>query len=260
MNRWNTPLPQIAKRRLNLFSRYARWFLQRNFHGLHLLRLGNLEELDGFPLLMCLNHPSWWDPLIGLHLSRRFFPDRYNVAPIAAQGLAKYKFFERLGFFAVASDSLRGAARFLEIGKAALSRPDGALWVTPQGAFTDVRLPIVAERGCGHLVRHVNRFAMLPVALEYAFWNERFPEAFSCFGEPVIGTGSDHSPQDWSRLFARSMQETLNALSAQVKARNLDGFESLLEGSAGVGGIYDFWRASKAKLQGEAWQPEHGKH
>ena len=179
-SRSRAALPPIAKRQLGWFNAYVSWFLRRNFHGLHLLRLTNLEQLESLPLLVCLNHPSWWDPLVGLHLSQRFFPLRHHVAPIAAAGLAKYKFFERLGFFGINADTRQGAARFLQIGKSALSRPDGAFWVTPQAAFADVRQPIVLEPGVGHLVRHVERFAMLPVALEYSFWNERHPEAFAC--------------------------------------------------------------------------------
>ena len=98
-SRSRAALPPIAKRQLGWFNAYVSWFLRRNFHGLHLLRLTNLEQLESLPLLVCLNHPSWWDPLVGLHLSQRFFPLRHHVAPIAAAGLAKYKFFERLGFF-----------------------------------------------------------------------------------------------------------------------------------------------------------------
>jgi len=75
-------LPPIAKRKLGWFTRFVGWFLPRNFHGLHLLRLTDLEKLNGVPLLVCLNHPSWWDPLIALYLSQRFFPDRHHVAPL----------------------------------------------------------------------------------------------------------------------------------------------------------------------------------
>ncbi len=254
------PLSPVAKMQLCWFTRYTRWFLRRNFHGLHLLRLTHLEKLEGLPLLICLNHPSWWDPLIGLYLSQRFFLKRRHAAPIAADGLAKYKIFDRLGLFGIRPNSRQGAVRFLEIGRAVLSLPDGAFWVTPQGAFTDVRRPIEIEPGCGHLVRHVERFGMLPVALEYSFWNERFPEAFACFGEPVVACGGDRTASEWNALFARSMQETVNALSRRVQSRDSSAFESLLEGSAGVGGVYDLWRAAKARLQGKNWQPEHGEN
>ena len=168
-------VPRVNTRWLGLFARYTEWYLQRNFHGLHLLQLGDPENVKGLPLLVCLNHPAWWDPLVALHLSQRLFPEREHAAPIAAESLAKYKFFERLGFFGIEPTTIRGAAQFLKTGQAVLSRPSGALWITAQGEFADVRAPIVMKPGIGHLASRLDRFAMLPVALEYSFWNERYP-------------------------------------------------------------------------------------
>lgn len=251
-------LPPVARRQLGWFTRYVNWYLPRNFHGLHLLRLADLKQLAGMPLLVCLNHPSWWDPLVALYLSQRFFPAHYHVAPIAAAGLNKYRFFERLGFFGIEPGTRRGASRFLEVGEAVLSRPDGAFWVTVQGEFTDVRRPIVLEPGAGHLARHVGPFAMLPVALEYSFWNERYPEAFACFGEPIIGFGNERSSADWTVRFTESLQATVVALGERVQLRRATPFELLFTEKAGVGGVYDFWRAAKARLSGKQWQPQHG--
>ncbi len=256
------PLPPIAKRQLKWFTSYTRFYLRRNFHGLHFLNLADLPKLENIPILVCLNHPSWWDPLIALYLSQRFFPLRQNRGPIAIEGLSKYRLFERLGFFGIEKASARGAARFLRIGEAALNNATGALWVTPQGAFTDVRQrPVRIEPGVGHLAHRLNRFAMLPLALEYAFWNERYPEAFACFGSPVIASsGSERSAVEWNAIFSSALEETQDQLAKRVQHRNPMLFESLLSGNSGVGGVYDVWRACKARLQGKPWQPEHGSH
>jgi hypothetical protein len=256
-SRAKTP-PQVSQRLLTWFARYVRWYLRRNFHGLHLLRLADLDQFSGMPVLICLNHPSWWDPLVALHLSQRFFGDRLHAAPIAAEGLAKYKFFERFGFFGIEPGTRRGASRFLEVGSAMLSRPDGAFWVTAQGEFTDVRQPIVLERGIGHVARNADKFVMLPLALEYGFWNERYSEAFACFGEAVFGRGVDHVAAEWTGLFRASLQATVDALSERVQQRRASNFERLLQGNAGVGGVYDLWRAVTARLRRKQWQPEHG--
>ncbi len=255
-----SPLRPIATRQLSWFTKYVQWYLRRNFHGLHLLRLAPLDILDDYPLLVCLNHPSWWDPLLGLYLSQRFFPNRLHYAPIAAAGVAKYKFFERLGFFGIQPGTRSGATRFLRVGEAALTEPAGAFWLTPQGAFTDVRQrPILIEPGAGHLARRLQRFAMLPLVLEYSFWSERFPEAFACFGLPVLAqSGAEHSAVEWTQLFRQSLEHASNALSERVQLRDAAAFEPLIQGSAGVGGIYGLWQASKARLQGKRWQPEHG--
>lgn len=250
--------PRVSKRLLAWFARYVSWYLRRNFHGLHLLRLTDVDGFSGMPLLLCLNHPSWWDPLLALHLSQRFFPDRQHAAPIAAEGLAKYRFFERLGFFGIERGTRRGVSRFLELSSATISRPDGAFWVTAQGEFTDVRRPVVLEPGIGHVARNAGRFVMLPIALECCFWNERYPEAFACFGEAVFGRGVDHLPAEWTAAFRRSLQATVDALSERVQQRRASNFEQLLQGNAGVGGPYDLWRAVTARWQRKQWHPEHG--
>ena len=37
------------------------------------------------PIVIYLNHASWWDPLVCLYLARRFFRDWTSVAPIEAE-------------------------------------------------------------------------------------------------------------------------------------------------------------------------------
>ncbi|MDQ2775250.1 MAG: lysophospholipid acyltransferase family protein [Acidobacteriota bacterium] len=253
-------LPPIAARQLRWFAKYVGFYLSRNFHGIHLLRLTHIEQLEGWPLLVCLNHPSWWDPLMGVYLSQRFFAHRQQYSPIAAAGLAKYRLFERLGFFGIDPGARAGAQRFLHVGKEVLSRSDGAFWVTAQGHFTDVRSPMHIEPGSGHLASRIERFAMLPIALEYSFWNERYAEAFACMGEPLmVDAGRGRSPKEWTEQFASSLQSTQDTLSEHVKRRDPVAFEPLLTGSSGVGGVYDFWRALKSRAQGKKFRPEHGR-
>ena len=254
------PLPRVAGAQLRFFSKYVGWYLRRNFHAVHLLRLAPLEALADQPLLICLNHPSWWDPLIGLQLTQRLFPFRTHYAPIAAAGLAKYRFMERLGFFGIEPGTRAGAARFLDLGAAVLRRSDCALWITPQGEFTDSRTrPVTLENGVGHLPRHADSFVMLPVALEYAFWNERYLEAFACIGVPLAVHNSEkRSPAEWTNLFSAALETTQDRLAARVQARDASAFEQMLSGSAGTGGVYDLWRSLKARAAGRKFDAGHG--
>ena len=257
-----TSLPPVSRWRFRLFARYVTWYLRRNFHALHLLQLRSLESLRGHPVLISVNHPSWWDPLICLYLSTKFFSERTSYGPIAVAGVAKYKFMERLGFFSIEKHSRAGAEKFLRLGQQCLSSSKYALWVTPQGEFVDVRQrPVTIAAGVGHLARRLtaesHSFYMLPVALEYAFWNERYPEAFVGIGEPLLV--SDHkTAAEWSALFATALERTQNELSARVTARDAGAFAPLLEGRAGVGGAYDLWRSLKARAQGRRFEAEHG--
>lgn len=254
-------LPRIARTQLRWFARYVRYYLKRNFHAVHLLRLEEFQAVGGRPLLICSNHPSWWDPLLGLYVSQTLLADRACYSPIAADGLAKYRFFERLGFFGIEGRSRVGAARFLEVGSEVLGTPGAALWVTAQGRFADVReRPCFLQGGVGHLARRSRGVAMLPVAFEYAFWNERHPEAFVAIGQPVmVEGGSALAHEEWTRLFARALEETQDRLSAAVVKRDAAAFEPLLQGAAGVGGVYDVWRRWRARARGEAFHAGHGR-
>ena len=95
------------------------------------------RDLAG-PVIVVLNHPSWWDPLIGLVLAG-LWPGRGHFAPIDAAGLAKYPFLDRLGFFGIEPGTPRGAPAFLRQGLAVLAEPGATLWVTAQGRFADPR-------------------------------------------------------------------------------------------------------------------------
>ena len=41
-------------------------------------------------------------------------------------------------------------------------------------------------------------------------------------------------------------------------ARDPAAFEVMLAGRAGVGGVYDLWRAAKAAVRGERFNRQHG--
>ena len=62
-------LPRVSTRLLGLFRRYARYYIRRHFNAVRLSRAGRLPALPAEPLVVYVNHPSWWDPMIGLPVS-----------------------------------------------------------------------------------------------------------------------------------------------------------------------------------------------
>jgi 1-acyl-sn-glycerol-3-phosphate acyltransferase len=245
---------------LKLFAGYTRRYLARHFHAIRLSRAGTPPELSDAPLVVVLNHPSWWDPLVSLLLARRCFPERSHFAPIEADALARYRVFARLGFFGVETGTRRGAATFLAVGRAILGQPRATLWVTAEGRFTDPRQrPVRLKPGVGHLVRGMEAGAVLPLALEYPFWEERCPEALARFGEAVwVETGRARSAAGWTGFLEQRLETALDGLTAESCRREPEAFETLLSGRAGIGGVYDLWRRSRARLRGEAFRREHG--
>jgi 1-acyl-sn-glycerol-3-phosphate acyltransferase len=251
-------LPRPSPLLIRLFKVYLRaWYLPRNFHAVRLSRAGGLPPIPDGPLIIVSNHPSWWDPCI-LSLLTDQLPNRRHFAPIDAAALAQYRFFRRLGMFGIEPGTAAGARKFLRTAQQLLETSDAALWVTAQGRFADVReRPVRLQGGVGHLAARLGRGTILPLALEYAFWQERFPEALARFGKPIrIHEGV--SAGQWTRLIERGLESTQDDLAAEAIQQNAELFDSLLTGQAGIGGVYDLWRRCRARWRGEIFTPEHG--
>ncbi len=252
-------LPRRNAKLFGLFRKYVRGYVRRHFHALRIDRDGVLPELPPGPVIAAVNHPSWWDPMIGLVLTGELPDWRAHYAPIDVVGLAQYPFLERLGFYGVEVGTPRGGLRFLHQSLAILSRPESMLWITVQGHFVDPReRPIRIKAGVGHLAHRQARGTILPVAIEYPFWNDRLPEALVRFGSPIeIQNAPGTSPGSWTTRLESALEETQDLLAERARLRDPDQFVTLLGGKAGVGGIYDSWRRLKARLRGRTFRPDH---
>jgi len=166
--------------------------------------------------------------------------------------------FERMGVFGVALDSPGAAARFLKTSIHVLSDPASMLWITAEGEFTDPRRrPLRLRPGIAHLARRVPGAIILPLALEYTFWDESRPEVLARFGAPVE-TGAQHSVAEWTAILQDALGATMDGLAAEAMQRDPALFQTLLRGGAGVGGVYDLYRRSRARLAGRPFDPRHG--
>lgn len=246
-------IPRASPLWVRLFTRYSQRYVARHFHS---VRLSGPEPLvpAKLPVVIYLNHGSWWDPLVCLVLAGLYFKNRPVAAPIDAAALQRYRFLGRLGFFGV-----RGGAGFLRHSLAILSRPEGMLWLTPEGRFTDARSrPLAFKPGLGHLASRLEQAVFLPLAIEYTFWTERTPEILVRFGDPILSDGHPWTPAEWSAYLERNLTSTMNTLARESIARNAASFRMLLTGRSGVGLVYDSWRAVRAWLRGESFSREHG--
>ena len=252
-------LSRRSPRMFGLFRGYARRYAARHLHAVRVSRVGPVPDLPDVPVVVVLNHPSWWDPLIALTLTG-FMPDeRIHFAPIDSVGLAQYPFLSRLGFFELESGTASGASRFLRTSLSILSRRESVLWITAQGEFIDSRRrPTHLRPGIGHLAHRLTEAAIVPMALDYPFWNDRCPEALVRFGRPiVIGDGRSRSHGEWTAEIGRCLEREQDALAIEAMGRNPVAFTTLVEGTAGVGGVYDTWRRMRAWLAGRTFRPEH---
>jgi 1-acyl-sn-glycerol-3-phosphate acyltransferase len=240
------------------FSWWVRGYLKKHFHAVRLSRGSRPNVSPDLPMIVVLNHPAWWDPLTGVIVAG-LFPERAHYAPMEAKALARYSFFEKLGFYGVDQGTPRGAIAFLRTTTAILREPKSAVWITAQGQFTDSRVrPPRLRAGIGHIARRLNQGMIVPLALEYPFWEERLPEALARFGEPIlIERDQNLGVAQWVERIESGLAATQDALLADAVSRNAGAFETLLTGKVAIGGFYDQWRKSSAWLRGERFRAEH---
>lgn len=253
--------PRVWHWLFNTFRNYAVRYVRRHFHAVRLSAASAPLPPTDAPVLVVLNHPAWWDPMICFVLSREFGDGREHFGAIDAVAVRKYQFFTRLGFFGIDPDSVRGAAEFLRTGQAILTGSNRVLWVTAQGRFTDVRVrPLGLRSGVGHLAARLESGSVLPVALEYTFWTERTPEALVRIGPALdIASAPGRSGREWTTAIEDALTDTLDGLSREAMTRDPLLFKPLIIGQAGVGGMYDRWRRMLAWVRGERFDPAHGR-
>lgn len=242
------------------FAGYCRRYFQRSFHTVHLL--GEMESFqpDGrTPLLVYLNHSSWWDLLVCPLLNDMVLHwDAYGV--MDERQLERYRMFRRIGVIGIDRTSLRGAKEFLTYATALLKNQPRALCLTPQGEMvsTEAR-PVRFQPGLGHLAEALEEFYLLSVAVEFEFWTEKQPELFLSLS-PIrrMRVGADWNRKAFMADCERRLEAQLDSLRALRLRRDPALFRPLVQGRGGISPVYDTVRAVGARLSGKRFLKPHG--
>ena len=259
MHQESEALVRPSPRLLSFFSHYLHWYIGRHFRAVRLANGARLPHARG-PLIMFSNHASWWDPLTLIVLSRHLLPAADHYGPMDAAALKHYGFLRRLGLFPIEAGSRRGAVQFLRAAEEIFSRTDSVLWLTPEGRFTDMRTrPVVLRPGLAALVAKLGACTLVPVALEYTFWDERLPEVLICCGQPIkVTDGRQYTTEEWNERAGAALAETQDELAALARLRDPAHFQTILAGRVGIGGVYEAWKRVVALLKGREYQASHG--
>lgn len=248
-------VPHISRPVLGFFRRIVRGYFRRHFRAVRVSGIEQLATRGSGPLIIYANHSSWWDPMVLVLLASELLPQRRHFAPMDATALERYGILRRIGVFGVEMHSPRGAAQFLRKGLEILNAGH-VLWVTPQGRFADVRdRPLAFKRGLAELASRVPAgCTLLPLAIEYTFWDERLPETFLFLGQAI--TVTEASPISVEQL-ETSLLHCMETLQRKVIGRDPAAFEILQSGRVGTGGWYQLGQHLFARLRGKKYQAEH---
>ncbi len=234
-----------------VFAWYTRRLASKRFNAIRFERssiagLDAAHHHDG-PIVLAMNHASWWDPLIGLLIAERFFPGRPSAAPMAMEQWETFRFMRKLGIFGVDPhhpDSMRLMAD--HVCRLFDRAPRSLLAITPQGEFADVRTQVRIRPGISSIAAARADAKVLSVSIEYGFWTDQRPEVF------VKATEAERpdvpSTAAWHRSITRSMRTNAAALSGMVITRDPARFvEPFGRSGPGVNATYD----ALARLRGK---------
>jgi 1-acyl-sn-glycerol-3-phosphate acyltransferase len=240
------------------FGWYVCHYLRRHFNAVRVAQESWPELSPDEPVVCFANHPGWWDPLVAYFLNGQFLGGRTAYAPIDESALRQYPVFRKLGFYGVELKSLAGAKQFLSVTRALLTHATTAIWITPGGKFADVRTQTTFQSGLGHLAAAGSDITLLPVAVEYTFWEERTAEVLIEFGRPVRTRSKSWSKVEWQNELEQQLADAQARLAKKAISRDPIEFVTVLGGSAGVGGWYDVARRGRSLLTGTKFNPRHG--
>ncbi len=247
-------VPPISATMLRFFTHIVRSYFKRHFRAVGILHAERMREASG-PLIVYANHGSWWDPMVSVLLAQTLMPDRNHYAPMDAEPLKRYPVLSKIGIFPVEPATARGAVQFLRTSEAIL-RSGGVVWITPQGRFADAReRPLAFKAGLAALGLRVPEAKLLPLAIEYTFWNERAPETLLSVA-PGVKLDSTTTEGATAELEA-ALEAAMAELQAAAVARDPLPFEVLLQGARGTGGFYALGRRLRAIFTGKRFQPDH---
>ena len=251
----------VARYSPSMFRFFSRLFgrdFAAHFHAVRLL--GPPPRSDIGPLVIVANHPSWWDGALFIWMSAALLGGRRCFTPIEPHMLARYRFFGRMGAFAVQTGTFGGAATFLTVAERVLTRTEGAILINAEGHFADIRArPLEVAPGIAHLARRVPDATFVPLAIEYAFWDERRPNVLLHFGEPVSARSLvGRTVAEIAQSFGDGLTTAMDDLAAAAMTRDPRRFRTVLAGRVGINVFYDLWRRARATVKRQRFSPAHG--
>ena len=201
-------------------ARYVRRYLRRHFNAVRVARETTPDLSAGEAVICFVNHPGWWDPLIAYFLNGQFLGGRTAYAPIDHTALEQYPVFRKLGFYGVDLNSLEGAKQFLAVTRELLNAfDDRDLDHSRRQIRGRAHSDLTFQPGLGHVAATAAGVTLLPIAVEYTFWEERTPEALIEFGRPIRTQSGDKSKDDWQAELEQSPGGHSSAAWRQKRSR-----------------------------------------
>ncbi len=225
-----------------LYRCFARWSLWRHFDRVWLQSHGPLPHPRNGPLIVYLNHSSWWDGYLMYVIHRVVLRGQFDAHLLMEEKqLRRYRFFRWSGAFSVNRDDPEDAWRSQAYAAALLrgGRRPRLLFIFPQGKIVpNDRRPLVTYPGIARIIAQAGDVNLCPVALRYELLGRQFPEAFIRIG-PYYRAANPSDIEGALADITSRLTEACDALREDVLALRYDRFQPLLRGRRGIDELFD---------------------
>ena len=240
-----------SERFLQFFGWYSCRLLRKRFASVRFADgsdaiIRNAADSDR-PVVIAMNHPSWWDPIIGVTIKHLYMRKRSAISPVDMAMYKRFGFMKRLGLFGIDLDHPNATSAMLEYVRGCVDvNPDLALFITPQGEFCDVRTPVVVRPGIAAVAQSLRDPTVLSLAIEIAFWHDQRPElllrAEHC-DQPAHPTTTG-----WVRTIRETMHHNTDRLAKLSVARDSEAMTPVLaRNGSSVNPAFDLWQRARGR-------------
>lgn len=213
-----------------VFAVYNRNLFKRRFNSLQVSGLDFLiSKRQNFPLLIYVNHSSWWDGLVAFEISRAAKLDSYFL--MEEKQLENLQLFRKLGAFSVVREKPRQAMKSIVYAADILRKnSNNAVWVFPQGEIlpNDIR-PLVFYNGLSKIIEKAQNCYAVPLAIRFEFLGEFKPDIFVKIGEPELFKVKEvHSANKFKPNFSNALATILDKLKEEILQSDNQHFRRLI--------------------------------
>lgn len=234
------------------FGWYSRRQFRRHFNSLRVQMPPGLTEMSlDIPVIFYGNHAYWWDGFWSQLCTELYFRQNLYII-IEYPQLLKHQFFTRLGAFSVDRSNARSAIATLDYAADRLLSPStrqNALWIFPQGKIEHVdKRPIQFFRGTAGIADRVLKeresIYLVSVVSRIEYLEEQKPELFLSFGSSEVLKRVEWQGIDaLTSTIEKATESHLDTVRQAVIERCLDGFDTVIRGSASVNRRVEAFRA-----------------
>ena len=212
-----------------IFAIYNRNLLKRRFYKCRVKELQKLRERNlEIPLIIYINHSSWWDGLVLFEVLKK--PEFDNFLMMEEKQLKSLRLFRRLGAFSVIRENPREAVRSLNYAVSILrEKPRRTLLIFPQGEIlpNEIR-PLKFYNGISRIIQKLGSCMVVPCSLRYEFLKNYKPEIFVKFGvaENIV-IDKNFDPKYFTKILAEKLTTNLDCLKTDIINNDLKDYSSI---------------------------------